>query len=33
MAALVEGSNDEIISKVISDIQLATGHCIQLKEE
>jgi ATP-dependent DNA helicase RecQ len=33
MAALVEGSIDEVLSKVVSDIQLATGHCIQLKEE
>jgi superfamily II DNA or RNA helicase len=33
IAALVEGSIDEVLSKVISDIQLATDHCIQLKEE
>ena len=33
MAALVEGSIDEVLSKVVSDIQLATDHCIQLKEE
>ena len=31
IAALVEGSIDEVL--VISDIQLATDHCIQLKEE
>ena len=30
---VVEGSIDEVLSKVISDIQLATDHCIQLKEE
>ena len=33
IAALVEGSIDEVLSKVISDIQLATDHCIQLKYE
>jgi superfamily II DNA helicase RecQ len=33
IAALVEGSIDEVLSKVISNIQLATDHCIQLKEE
>ena len=33
ITALVEGSIDEVLSKVISDIQLATDHCIQLKEE
>ena len=33
IAALVEGSIDEVLSKVISDIQLAIDHCIQLKEE
>ena len=33
IAALVEGSIDEVLSKVISDIQLATHHCIELKEE
>jgi hypothetical protein len=31
IAALVGGSIDEVL--VISDIQLATDHCIQLKEE